>query len=309
MTRCAYLYCRAPLDAGAEECPSCGYPIDPRRLRDAAFLRRSRPEGLPAGLFDMHQIVPEIEGVAELQVAAMELFGIERVLLQSAPEQARSLWGNDKILGLARAHPDRFWASHFLDPRSAGAVEEVATAAAAGTRVVKLLPPAGYAPDDATLDDFWAAMEERRMVAMVHTGFITARHKEEEARAGVYMSSRFANPLFLDQPARKFPRLTFILCHSGGMFWQEEAAAMVSQHGNVWGDLSGFGLLALRRLLAGASSVDWDKLFWGNDSPPTVYGCNLRLVLSALREAGAEGLVPALLRENGRRFAASVLAA
>ncbi len=308
MIKCEYVYCRAVFDDGSESCPVCGFPRDPRRLKDPAFLQQARVEGLPPGLFDMHQILPEFERVADLQLLAMGIFGIERVLLQSAPDQARSLWGNAKIHAFAQQHPDRFWASYFLDPRMPRAVEMLSEAAAQGTRVIKLLPPAGYAPDDPAFDAFWAAMESLELVAMIHTGFITARHKEEEARAGIFLSSRWANPLFLDLPARKFPRLTFILCHMGGGLWFEEAAHMVTHHGNVWGDLSGSGVQALKRLLATRSPVDWDKVFWGNDSPPFAYPFNLRLHLGALREAGAEALAPALLRENGRRFAAAVLA-
>lgn len=308
MPVCEYIYCRTSFDDGADLCPVCGFPRDPQRLRDPAFLLQARVDGLPPGLFDMHQILPAIDRVAEMQLLAMQRLGIERVLLQSAPEQARSLWGNAKLLAFVNEHPGRFWASYFLDPRMPGAVEDIAAVAAQGTRVIKLLPPAGFAPDDPAFDGFWAAMESLGLVAMVHTGFITARHKEEEARAGMFMSSRWADPLFLDLPARKFPRLTFILCHMGGGLWYEQAAHMVSQHGNVWGDLSGFGLFALKRLLATGSPVDWGKVFWGNDSPPFAYPFNLRLHLGALREAGAEKLAPALLRENGRRFAASVLA-
>jgi predicted TIM-barrel fold metal-dependent hydrolase len=305
---CGYVYCRAVQDAGSDRCPVCGFPRDPQRLREPDFLLSQEVAGLPPALMDMHQILPATEGVAALQLLAMERLGIERALLQSAPDQARSLWGNDKILALARQHPERFWASHFLDPRQPGAAARLAEVAAEGTRVVKLLPPAGFAPDDPAFDGFWAAMQELGLVAMVHTGFITARHKEEEARAGVFLSSRWANPLFLDLPARKFPRLTFILCHLGGGLWYEEAAHMVTHHGNVWGDVSGFGLEALKRLLALRSPVDWGKVFWGNDSPPFAYPFNLRLHLAALREAGAEGLAAALLCDNGRRFAGAVLA-
>ena len=151
-------------------------------------------------------------------------------------------------------------------------------------------------------------MDELGLVAMVHTGFITARHKEEEAAAGAFMASRFANPLFLDRPARQFPDLTFILCHTGGAVFHEEGAQMVTQHDNVWGDLSGFGLFALRRFLRPDVVVDWSKLFWGNDAPPNAYPFNLRLLLGTLADADEHGLVEPLLYGNGRRFVDQFLA-
>ena len=302
MRVCEYIYCRARFGDGEAACPRCGFPRDSAQLRDPAFLAATPVEGLPPALLDMHQILPAVDGVEEMQLAAMAHFGIERALLQSVPPQATSLLGNDEILELVRRRGERFWASQFADPRMPHGPEALERIAAAGARVVKLLPPAGFSPDEAAFDPFWEAMERLGLVAMAHTGFITARHKKEEARAGAFLSSRFANPLRWDQPARKFPRLTIILCHAGGALWYEEAAQMVTQHDNVWGDLSGFGLFALQRLLRLGAAVDWSKLFWGNDSPPFAYPMNLRLHLQALREAGAEDLAPLLLHDNARAF-------
>jgi predicted TIM-barrel fold metal-dependent hydrolase len=283
-------------------CGVCGFPRDRSKLADLAFLGSVAIDGKPEVLIDMHQILPAVDGVLEMQLAAMRGFGIAKVLLQSAPPQATSLWGNDQLLDLARRHGDKFWASQFVDPRSPKAIAALEAFAAAGAKVVKLLPVAGYRADDPVLDDFWGAMERLGLVAMVHTGFITARHKKEEARAGLFMSSRYANPLYFDLTARKFPDLTVILCHLGGAIWYEEAAQMVTQHDNVFGDVSGFGLFALRRLLQGRATVDWSKVFWGNDSPPFAYPFNLRLHLAALRQAGALELAPALFHDNAQRF-------
>ncbi len=311
MAICEYTYCRASFGDEHQTCPVCRFPRrgtngesprDKARLRDIAFLTSIPVDGKPETILDMHQILPAAEGVLEMQLAAMQAFGVARVLLQSAPPQATSLWGNDKLLALANQQGEKFWASQFVDPRMPDAVAALEGFAAAGARVVKLLPVAGYRADAPALDDFWAAMERLGLVAMVHTGFITARHKQEEAKAGHFMSSRYANPLYFDLTARKFPRLTVILCHLGGAIWHEEAAQMVTQHDNVWGDVSGFGLFALRRLLHKRATVDWRKVFWGNDSPPFAYPFNLRLHLAALRQAGAEDLATLLFHDNARRF-------
>lgn len=307
MARCEYAYCGAAFDDDAAICPICNFPREASRARDLTFLASLRIDGVPPSILDMHQIIPEYPGIADFQLLVMGRFGIARALLQSVPEQAHSLWGNGKIRELAQKHPDRFWPSHFLDPQTPDAVERVAQVAASGVRVIKLLPSAGYAADDPAFDDFWKAMESYGLVAMVHTGFITARHKEEEARAGAFLNSRWANPLYFDLPARKFPRLTIILCHLGGALWYEEAAEMVTQHENVWGDVSASGVFALKRLLAMRSNVRWSKVFWGNDSPPFAYPFNLRLHVGALGEAGAAKLAPALLHDNGSHFASSFL--
>jgi predicted TIM-barrel fold metal-dependent hydrolase len=257
---------------------------------------------LPQGIVDMHQILPSLDGVLDMQLTMMERYGIAKALIQSAPAEARSLWGNEKLIVLAAEHGDRFWISQFIDPRQHQAIPALEGLARAGAKVVKLLPPAGWQGDDPTFDEFWARMEELNLVAMIHTGFFTARHKTEEKAAGVFMNSRYANPVFFDRAARKFPDLQMILCHAGGAMWFEESAQMITQHDNVWGDISGFGHFALRRLLQLGVTVDWSKLFWGNDSPPHAYPFNLRLTLDSLRRAGADGMAEGLLYDNARQF-------
>ncbi len=302
MAVCDYIYCRIRFDDREELCPRCGYPRDPRRLHDPSFLASVTIEGLPPELFDMHQILPAMDGIEAFQLAAMDRFGIVKALLQSVPPQASSLLGNEPLADLAGRRGDRFWASQFIDPRLPQAVAAVESFADAGIRVVKLLPPAGFRPDDPVCDPVWETMQSRGLVAMAHTGFITARHKQEEKRAGAFLSSRFADPLCWDMPARKFPDLTIILCHSGGAIWHEAGAQMVTQHENVWGDVSGFGIFALARWLRNGAALDWSKVFWGNDAPAFVYPMNLRLHMAVLRDAGAEELAPELFFENGKRF-------
>ena len=308
MPLCDYIYCRAAVPQGDDSCPSCGYPTDPARLRDAAFIAAQEVVGSPEAIIDMHQILPAFEGVLEMQLAVMQRFGVRRALIQSAPPQATSLWGNEPLRKVAAEHGDRFWISHFIDPRLPQAVAALESFAAAGVKVVKLLPPAGWRGDDPAFEAFWGTMQDLGQVAMIHTGFITARHKKEEAKAGTFMSSRFANPLFFDRPARQFPRLQMILCHTGGALWYEEGAQMVTQHDNVWGDLSGFGHFALRRLLQLRVTVDWSKLFWGNDAPPFAYPFNLRLTLESLRRHGGEHLAQGLLHDHAQHFGDRFLA-
>ncbi len=137
---------------------------------------------------------------------------------------------------------------------------------------------------------------------LVHTGFITARHKAEEAAAGRFFNASAGDPLQVDEPARRFPEVSIILAHCGGAIFHEAAAQLLTQHDNIWGDLSGFGLFALQRWLRLGTTVDWSKMFWGNDSPFFHYPANLRLLATTLEEAGAASLLPALLADNGARF-------
>ncbi|TNE91098.1 MAG: hypothetical protein EP330_06520 [Deltaproteobacteria bacterium] len=309
IAQCAYVYCRHLLADPSAPCPRCGHPPDPADLRNPAFFLGAMAslQGLPPAMLDMHQILPAYPGIERYQLLAMDQLNIRTALLQSAPDEATSLQGNAALAEVARTHPGRFWASQFVDPRHPEALAQLQAAADRGHRVIKLLPVTGWRADDPSLVPFWAAMSELRLAAMVHTGFFTARHKEEEAAAGAYMSSTHADPLFFDKPCREFPDLRVILCHAGGAIGFEAAAQMISQHEHVWADLSGTGIFALQRLLAGVA-VNWNKLFWGNDSPPYAYPLNLRLLLGALDRAGASTLAPALLHDNGARFAEDALA-
>jgi predicted TIM-barrel fold metal-dependent hydrolase len=253
-------------------------------------------------MLDLHQILPRHPSIERYQLMAMEQLGIEWALLQSAPAQAPSLLGNDELAATASAHPGRFRTSWFVDPRHPDAVGELDRAVAHGARAIKLLPVTGWRADAPDLLPFFAEMAARDLVAMVHTGFFTARHKDEEAAAGRFMDSRLADPLFFDLPCRAVPDLVVILCHTGGAVFVEQAACMISQHDNVWGDVSGSGVFALQRLLRGIA-IDWRKLFWGNDSPPYGYPLNLQLLLRTLSDAGAPELISPLLYDTGARFA------
>lgn len=308
MRQCAYVYCRGIL-AEAGGCTVCGHPALASQLRDPGFFLSALAglQGLPGRIIDMHQILPAYPNIERYQLLAMDQLGVCRALLQSAPDEATSLQGNAALAGVALAHPDRFWVSQFVDPRRDGALDDLQAVASAGVRVVKLLPVSGWRADDPLLLPFWGAMQALDLTAMVHSGFFTARHKAEEATAGQFMSSRFADPLFFDRPCRQFPKLRVILCHSGGALWFEAAAEMVSQHEHVWGDISGSGLFALQRMLRGGVAVDWSKLFWGNDGPPYAYPLNLRLLLHALAQGDASALGQALLYDNARRFADQAL--
>lgn len=266
-----------------------------------------RPELPTERLIDMHQIVPTLEGIEELQLATMDGYGIERALLQSVPKGVTTLRGNRDLLALQARHPDRFWASAFLDPRHPRARRRLRQYAGLGVRVIKLLPCLGYSPDSWLWRRFWKTLDDLEFVVMIHTGFITARHKKEEQRAGVFMSSKFGQPILFDRLARQYEGVQFILCHLGGTLWYEQAVEMINQHDNVWADVSGSGLLALERVVRQGIAVRWDKLFWGNDDAPWHYPYGLRLLRHHMSSPLLGQELTPVLHDNAERFAASFL--
>lgn len=49
---------------------------------------------------------------------------------------------------------------------------------------------------------------------------------------------RYANPMYIDDLAVKFPELKIIICHLGNP-WVEETALLIAKNPNVYGDISG----------------------------------------------------------------------
>ncbi len=303
MRVCQYIYCRSLFNDDLQDCPTCGFPVKQECLQDIEFLKSKLKKSLPIELIDMHQIIPSKKESFPLQLEMMNILNIKSALLQSVPKGVSSLLGNRELLKIKHQYSDRFYISHFLDPRLPFSCRKLRSySEERGIRVIKLLPCAGFQPDSPRWDRFWGKMEDLGQVAMIHTGFITARHKEEERRANRFLNSKYGEPIFFDRLARKFPKLQFILCHLGGAMWYEQAAQMVTQHDNVWGDISGFGILALKRIIQNKITIDWEKVFWGNDSAPQMYPFNLKLQLEILEGNGLQDVVSLVFHDNAHRF-------
>ena len=302
MTRCKYIYCKNSFKELLTHCPTCGYPVDDSDIDDIDSVPKKIPDLPVHAMIDMHQILANRDDILKSQLVMMDALGIERALLQSVPSKVSSIWNNRKLLEVQNNHGDRFLVSHFMDPRHPLARRRLRQYSERGVKVIKLLPCLGYQPDEGRWKRFWKTMEDLRLIAMVHTGFITARHKDEERRSGVYLHSKYGRPIFFDILARQYPGIQFILCHMGGSIWVEEAVEMVNQHENVWGDVSGSGVFALKRIVQEDLPVDWSKLFWGNDSSPSCYPYNLRLLLHYLKAGDLLDSAPSLLYDNAKRF-------
>lgn len=301
MRQCRYIYCQSSYSDDLEECPNCGYPLDEKKITDLDYARSKLPV-IRGKIIDMHQIIPKKEEMVDAQISIMDKLNIQKALLQSVPTKVSSISSNKDLLEIKNAHTDKFWISHFMDPRHPLALKRLQQYKDRGVNVIKLLPCLGYEPDHPKWDKFWRKMESLDQIAMVHTGFITARHKKEEYKNKQFLSSKYGNPLYFDIIARKFPGLKIMLCHTGGIIWTESAVQMINQHDNVWGDISGFGLLALKKILNNNIAVNWDKLFWGNDSSPYSYAYNLNILLLELKKAKREDLTSKLLFENANNF-------
>ena len=100
---------------------------------------------------------------------------------------------NDRVIALARQHPDMFVAAGSVHPYRRDALAELDRLAAAGVRVIKWLPNAqAMDPADPRCDAFYARMVAHGMVLLTHTGKELAVEAEED--------QDFGNPLRLRRP-------------------------------------------------------------------------------------------------------------
>ena len=126
-----------------------------------------------------------------------------------------------------------------------------------GFRGLKLYPTYQYFyPNDALVYPLYAKAEELGIPVMWHTG------------SSVFGGARlkYGDPIYLDDVAVDFPRLTMLLSHGGRPFWYQQAFFLARLHPNVYLDLTG---LPPRNLLTYFPELERipEKLVFGSDWP------------------------------------------
>lgn len=181
---------------------------------------------------------------------------------------------------------DRFIAFAGVDPRRGREGLDLFERAVRewGFRGLKVYAPCGFSPSDRRLFPFYEICQELRLPVLTHVGPTSSA-----------LSFKRSQPLGVDDAARSFPGVNFILGHAGVMHYRQ-AGLLAEYRPNVYLDLSGFqaemnkgtfrhilrwhvarGLT--RKLLFG---TDWPIYrFWGTQSK----------WVGELRECQAEGII------------------
>jgi predicted TIM-barrel fold metal-dependent hydrolase len=120
---------------------------------------------------------------------------------------------------LTRKYPGKFFTFAGVNPHRRNAVQILERAVGEwGARGLKLLPYTGFYPDDRTCYRLYDKCAELGIPVCIHTG---------SAFMG-YM--KYAQPVYVEQPAKDFPELDFIMAHAGGgLGHQWEEACMVGR--------------------------------------------------------------------------------
>lgn len=162
--------------------------------------------------------------------------------------------GNDEMLALQRAHPDRVRSYVAVNPNdSRHALEEIERCVAAGAIGVKLA--ASRRADDPLLDPIAEAAERHRLPVLHHIW----QHRTRE-----WSEQEISDGVDLGRLAARHPGVSFILAHIGGGGDWAHTLPAVDDLPNVYLDLSGSGvdrgMLDEALVAVGAS-----RLLWGCD--------------------------------------------
>ncbi|KUJ41269.1 hypothetical protein ACZ90_68005 [Streptomyces albus subsp. albus] len=169
-------------------------------------------------------------------VAEMDAAGVDRAFLVAADftHAARCALSPPELAALHdrvnRRHPGRFSVFWGVDPRAGqdgiDLFERCLTEY--GFAGLKLYPPCGYSPSDPRLYPYFEICAQRRIPVLTHTG-----------PGWGPLDFSHGRPLLVDQAARDFPTVDFILGH-GGVTHVDEASYLCAHRPNVHLDISQF---------------------------------------------------------------------
>lgn len=191
---------------------------------------------------------------------------------------------HDRVAGLLR-RDRRFIGFAGIDPRRPDGLPVFERAVTEqGFSGLKLYPPCGFSPSDPRLFPYYEICEARHLPVLTHVGPSSST-----------LSFQHTRPWDIDEAARRFPKVNFILAH-GAVVFAEEASLMAQFRPNVYLDISGFqteltGTRWHDRLREHLSRGLSRKLLFGTDWPIyRLFGNQARWV-AALRACAADGVI------------------
>lgn len=211
---------------------------------------------------------------AEQILKEMDEAQVEKSIVLATPDHPRytdlNYHGtNDKVWELVSEHPDRFIMAAYIEPRNVmEAQTQIQRYYDKGIRFFKMWPGHGYSPDDPMLYPVWEKLNDLHACVIMHMGMMGVRPQlGDKINRMAGMNAKFGHPVLLDQPARMFPNITFVVAHTAYP-WSLEAFEMAFMFENIYLDFScGLGYEAynlIKRLQPGR--LAWDRFMFGSDS-------------------------------------------
>ncbi len=170
---------------------------------------------------------------------------------------------NQAYCEIAARNPTRLIPFAGLDPRRPDAVKFLDRAINEWHMCgLKLIPAAGFYPNDSNCCKLYALAEKKGIPVLVHTGPET-----------MPLYSKFCYPVYMDEVANDFPGLKLIMAHAGFGWWPE-ALNIASVRPNVYLDLAGWQPKMLhpveafyRPLRTILDTIGADRVMFGSDWP------------------------------------------
>jgi uncharacterized protein len=157
-------------------------------------------------------------------------------------------------------HPGRFEVFGGMDPRWGrdGVDLFERSLREFGFRGLKVYPPCGFSPSDAQLFPLYELCRQYKVPVLVHIG-----------PTSPVLSFESSYPFMLDQAARQFPEVNFIMAH-GAVSFVEECSMLCAHRPNVYMDISAYqsrksaGMRNIRKLVSAGIN---HKIIFGTDWP------------------------------------------
>ena len=211
----------------------------------------------------------EIEGYSQDPkkfLAYLDTAGVDRTVLinYAAPETLGfTMEVNEWVVKYCSTDPERLLPCAGIHPKFANDVEaEMNKLIGRGVRLFKVHPPHqllypnDYLNGNKGLEAIYRTAEANGIPVMIHTGtsvFPGAR-------------SKFGDPIYVDDVAIDFPKLTILLAHGGRPIWMDTAFFLVRRHENMYLDISGIPPRTLLEYFPRLQEIATKTLF-GTDWP------------------------------------------
>lgn len=212
-------------------------PDGKKLLRAMAEAQLDRAVIFPSSDYDLHESI----GCAALSI------------------ERRNAW----CFRMAEDRPDSFIPFVSIDPRRPGAVEFFREGLDRhGAKGLKLLPGAGFFPQDRAAYPLYELATQRGVPVLLHTGPQVAP-----------MKSKFADPLNVDEVAADFPDLPLVMAHCGFAYWPL-AASIAQNKPNVYLEISAWQTYRVRdpdhfyrSLRTIVNLITSKRVLFGTDTP------------------------------------------
>ena len=186
------------------------------------------------------------ESNAEAHVKAMDEAGIDKSIIMTVDfgmntDVGEARWTieekNEWVAKEAEQYPDKLYTLCAIDPRRGEKAIKLLEKAVTkwGMKGLKLHPTAGYYPDDPAFYPLYEKCVELDVPVCSHTA----------ALISAPFMSKYADPIYLDTIAAKFPDLKILLIHFGSLSYTMKCVEIMASRPNIYAELSSYQAHAL----------------------------------------------------------------